>query len=80
MAVTMGALVRFKEVTGKDASRIDSGDITEVATLLWCCVVSACKRAGIDFEMSFIEFADRLTPQDMEHFVTAMNDEKKTTQ
>ena len=27
-------------------------------TLLWCCIVSACKADGVEFDMDLLTFAD----------------------
>lgn len=62
---TMGAMLRFKQQTGKEISEINTGSFTDLCTYLWCCVTSASKREGKDFKMSLMEFADSLTPDDM---------------
>lgn len=61
--VTMGALLRFQRETGKDASQIGQNDVSDLITLLWCCVVSASKADGVEFSMSVLDFADRLDPE-----------------
>lgn len=62
---TAGAMLRFKEQTGREVTEIDSSSFTDLLTYLWCCVVAASKREGIDFGMSLMDFADNLTPDDM---------------
>lgn len=62
---TMGAMLRFKQQTGKEISEIDTGSFTDLCTYLWCCVASASKREGKDFNMSLMEFADSITRDDM---------------
>lgn len=63
---TMGALLRFKQATGKEAGSIDfSRDMSDVITYLWCCVESACNRERVDFTMSLQDFADALTIEDV---------------
>ena len=62
---TAGAMLRFKEQTGREVTEIDSSSFTDLLTYLWCCVVAASKREGIDFGMSLMDFADNLTPEDM---------------
>ena len=68
---TMGAMLRFKQETGKEITEIDPASFTELCTYLWCCVVSGAKREGKAFDLSLIDFADSLTPEDM----TAWNTE-----
>lgn len=61
----MGAMLRFKRETGKEITDIDPSSFTDLCTYLWCCVVSASKRDGKEFNMSLMEFADSITPEDM---------------
>ncbi len=78
--VTMGALLRFKRERGHDVSSLNDGDVEELLTLLWLCVLSACKADGVEFDMSLEEFADLLDAQEMTSFYASMaeNAEKKT--
>lgn len=59
-AMTMGALLRFKEMTGKQPASIGGDDIEAIMALLYCCVKSSCKREGIEFQMELLDFADSL--------------------
>ena len=61
---TMGAMLRFKQQTGKDVSEM-SGEVCDMATYLWCCIASACKRDGIQFDLPLMDFADSITEEDM---------------
>lgn len=76
--VTMGAMLRFKRLTGKDVSALNDGDIEDLLTLLYCCVVSACKADGKDFSMDLESFADALDASEMNAFYASINEEKKT--
>lgn len=78
VCLTMGAMVRYKELSGEDVSAIRDNDVTKVCMFFWCCVVSACKREAIDFNMSFIDFADRVTVDMMSDFTSILSAEKKT--
>lgn len=60
----MGAMLRFKQETGKEVTEIDPGSFTDLCTYLWCCVKSASKAEGKDFNLSLIDFADNVTPDD----------------
>ena len=42
---TMGAMLRFKQETGREVTEIDATSFTDICTFLWCCIVSAsaCK-------------------------------------
>lgn len=61
----MGAMLRFKQETGKEITEIDPSSFTDLCTYLWCCVVSASKREGREFGMSLMDFADSIMPEDM---------------
>ncbi|MBO6248461.1 MAG: hypothetical protein J6N54_06585 [Bacteroidales bacterium] len=71
--MTMGAMVRFKNLTGRDVSALSSGDIADLIVLLWCCVKSACNADGIPFEEPFEFFADSLEADSLSEFVSALS-------
>jgi hypothetical protein len=71
--VTMGAMIRYKRDTGVDVSALDTTDIESMVRFVWHCVMSACKADGIEFEMDFDEFADRLDPEVLNRFYGEMN-------
>lgn len=62
---TMGAMLRFKRETGKEVTEITANSFTDLCTYLWCCITSASKHDGIDFDLSLMDFADSITPEDM---------------
>lgn len=62
---TMGAMLRFKKETGKEITEITNTDFTDLCTYLYCCVASACAADKVPFDMSFMEFADALNPEEM---------------
>ena len=62
---TMGAMLRFRQQTDREITQIDPESLTDLCTYLWCCTVSACKREGIDFNMTLMDFADAVTPEEM---------------
>lgn len=59
----MGAMLRFKQETGKEITEIDPTSFTDLCTYLWCCIVSGAKHEGKHFDMSLMDFADALTPR-----------------
>lgn len=61
---TMGAMLRFKEQTGKEINEIE-GSFSELCVYLWCCLKSASAREGISFNFSLMEFADSVMPDDI---------------
>lgn len=76
--VTMGALLRFKNETGKDVAQMESNDMAELIILLWCCVSSASKADGVEFGMTLMDFADCLDPDTVTGFYTSMEDGAST--
>ena len=62
---TMGALLRFRRETGKDITQFKMDEFSDVGVYLYCCVASACAADKVDFGMSLMEFADRISPEDM---------------
>ncbi|WP_290100537.1 hypothetical protein [uncultured Muribaculum sp.] len=72
---TMGAMLRFKQETGREITEIDPTSFSDLCTYLWCCVVSAAKREGKPFDLSLMEFADSLTPEDMTEWNEAITAE-----
>ncbi len=61
----MGAMLRFKEQTGKEITEMDGNSISDLCAYLWCCVKSACARENKPFDLSLIDFADSIDPDDM---------------
>ena len=69
--VTMGALLRFKRATGKEAHEIN-GDLEDAVTFMHCCVESACRADGIPFEMDVETMADHLSVEDVTNFTKVL--------
>lgn len=69
---TMGAMLRFRRETGREITDTDGG-LSDMCTYLWCCVASASKADGVDFGMSLMDFADSVSPQDMQEWTSAVN-------
>lgn len=72
---TMGAMLRFKKETGKEVTEIDSNSFSDICTYLYCCVVSASAADKLPFKMSLMDFADALSPEDMNAWAAAMQPE-----
>ncbi|MDE5989095.1 MAG: hypothetical protein K2H17_06830 [Duncaniella sp.] len=75
---TMGAMLRFKQETGREITEIDPRSFSDLCTYLWCCVVSAAKREGKSFDMSLMDFADSLSPEDMAEWNNAIVSDSET--
>lgn len=75
--VTLGAMTRFKDETGKEVTEIGTNDISLLARYMWCCVMSACHRECRKFEMPFQDFADSITPDVVGAWSAAITDGEK---
>lgn len=75
---TLGAMVRFKEMTGYDVSQIKD-DISDVAKFMYCCARSACACDGVEFEMSFLDFADSISVDELNQFQQDNSKKKSQT-
>lgn len=71
---TMGAFLRFKRETGREATEI-TNDLTDLLTFLYCCAASASAADGIEFNFTLEEFADRISPDELNQWTAAMQAE-----
>lgn len=62
---TMGAMLRFKKETGKEVTELENGSFSDLCAYLYCCVASASSADKVPFNMSLMDFADALSPEDM---------------
>lgn len=69
---TMGAMLRFKRATGREATEMDGKSITDMATYMWCCVASACKHDGVEFGYGLDDFCDSADIGTVEAWVGAL--------
>jgi hypothetical protein len=63
--MTMGAMMRFKQETGRGVEELKQGDSSDAVVLLWCCILSACAVDGVTFPYQALDMADRI---DVEEF------------
>ena len=66
---TMGAMLRFHQITGREVTDIQPQSITDLLTYLYCCVASASKADGVAFGMELMDFADAIAPEEMNEWV-----------
>lgn len=57
---TMGAMLRFKRETGREITEAAEGQVSDIITLLWCCIVSTCNAEGKAFPYDLLAFADNV--------------------
>lgn len=68
--LTMGAILRFKQETGKELAEAEG--TVDNATIIWCCIKSACKREGKKFDLSLMDFADNVDAEDIQGLVETL--------
>lgn len=69
---TMGAFLRFKRATGREATEL-TNSLSDMLQFIYCCTLSACSADGVDFPYNNVEeFADRISPDDLNSWVDAM--------
>lgn len=69
---TMGAMLRYKQETGKEVTELGN-NLSDMCAYLYCCVASASKHDGVKFDMSLLDFADSLTPDDLNAWVASIS-------
>ena len=74
--MTMGAMLRYRRLTGKEVSEMEGGSVSELATLLYCCTASACSADGVEFGLDLDEFCDLIGPEDMERMSAGIRTEE----
>lgn len=72
--MTMGAMLRFKRITGHEVSEMPEGSVSEMAVLLYCCTASASNADGVRFEMDCDTFCDRIDPESMDAMAAAIQE------
>lgn len=76
---TMGAFLRFKRETGREATEMN-GELSDMLIFIYCCTASACAADHIDFPYPTVDaFADHINPTDLTTWVSAMQQAQSTT-
>lgn len=73
----MGALLRFKHLTGMEVSELKDSDVEGVLMFVYCCVASACNADGVELGMDAETFADCLEPGELQAFYGGQDSPKK---
>lgn len=66
--VTMGAMRRFRQMTGRDINTMKATELDDVLAFMYCCLASTCNADGVDFDMSYELFCDNLEPDSFAAF------------
>lgn len=62
--MTMGALLLFKQTTGREMSEMTEPSIEDTVNIIYCIAKACATREGIAFPFSdAVEFACHLTPE-----------------
>ena len=77
---TLGAGLIFKQETGKDVSKLDTGDLVELGTLLYAQCKAAARREKKDFPYSLEDFLSQITDEDLIALGEDRSKKKETTQ
>lgn len=64
-SLTMGAIIDFQHLTGKDAASLSGDDIEGMVAICYCSIKSSSRAEGKDFPYSFQQFADLLTVEEL---------------
>lgn len=71
--MTMGAMMEFRQLTGKEVTEMQGTDLSLALTLLYCCIHSAARADGISVPFaSPMEMADYMNADD---FAAWQNDQ-----
>lgn len=63
--ISLGAMLIFKEETGREATEADMGSLSDLIKLLWAGAAAASETAGIAMNYTPQQFANRLTPEEL---------------
>ena len=63
--MTLGAMMQFKELTGREVSEVKTDELSALATLLYCCAASGARIEGKNVSLSLQEFADSVSVDEL---------------
>lgn len=63
--ISLGAMLIYKEETGREATEADMGSLSDLIKLLWAGAAAASEPAGIAMNYTPQQFANRLTPEEL---------------
>lgn len=66
----MGAIVRFKQETGKEVAEAEG--TADNATLIWSCIKSACNREKKAFNYSLMDFVDNIDADEIDGITSVL--------
>ena len=63
--LTMGAMMRYEEVTGRKFADFDPTRAADLCALVWACAKSGCARERVEFPLGFQDFCDAVEPDEI---------------
>ena len=69
--ISLGAMLIFREETGREATDADMGSLSDLIKLLWAGAAAASESAGIAMNYTPQQFANRLTPEELKNWKKA---------
>lgn len=72
--ITMGAFLQYRDLTGEEISSTSA--VTDQIKFFYCTVKSACMREKRPFDLSLMEFASMMLPEDLAAFASAQDEGK----
>lgn len=70
--LSMGAMVRFEEKTGKPISQMDETSVKDSIVYLYSTIEAGCQREQKEFPYDMLQLADLLTPAEFRTLVSAL--------
>ncbi|MDE6860947.1 MAG: hypothetical protein K2J65_11110 [Duncaniella sp.] len=77
--ITLRAMLKFKQLTGRDWGALEGNGITDLITFLWCCVWATCAVDGVEFTDDIEEFTGHLDGSVFSRWMKYLSDSNKQT-
>lgn len=75
--VTLRAMLKFKQLTGRDWGQLDGNGVSDMITFLWCCVWAVCQTDGNEFPYELDEFSGHLDSSVFAKWMKYISDSNK---
>lgn len=75
--ITLRAMLKFKQVTGRDWGALEGNGITDFIIFLWCCVWATCATEGVEFNDDLDEFSGHLDASVFSRWMTYISENSK---
>lgn len=69
----MGALKEYRNITGIDPKDMDPGSAVDMATFIYCCIKSACRKDGVEFKETLDDFLDSVDADTVNGWAEALS-------